>query len=113
MRPSIHSQEMGDLRYADAGVNIDEGNRAVSLIRRTIASTHTAQVLGGIGAFSGLFALEPGSPSGRVLASSTDSVGTKVKIAIATGRHRGIGVTEITHRLSVSAAPPRARSAHQ
>jgi phosphoribosylformylglycinamidine cyclo-ligase len=88
---------MGDLRYADAGVDIDEGNRAVSLIRRSIASTHTAQVLGGIGAFSGLFALEPGAPNGRVLASSTDSVGTKVKIAIATGRHRGIGVDLVNH----------------
>ena len=88
---------MGDLRYADAGVDIDEGNRAVSLIRRSIASTHTAQVLGGIGAFSGLFALEPGAPDGRVLASSTDSVGTKVKIAIATGRHRGIGVDLVNH----------------
>ena len=88
---------MGDLRYADAGVDIDEGNRAVSLIRRSIASTHTAQVLGGIGAFSGLFALEPGSPNGRVLASSTDSVGTKVKVAIATGRHRGIGIDLVNH----------------
>jgi phosphoribosylformylglycinamidine cyclo-ligase len=88
---------MGDLRYADAGVDIDEGNRAVSLIRRTIASTHNAQVLGGIGAFSGLFALEPGSPNGRVLASSTDSVGTKVKVAIATGRHRGIGIDLVNH----------------
>jgi phosphoribosylformylglycinamidine cyclo-ligase len=88
---------MGDLRYADAGVDIDEGNRAVSLIRRSIASTHTAQVLGGIGAFSGLFALEPGAPNGRVLASSTDSVGTKVKIAIATGRHRGIGIDLVNH----------------
>jgi phosphoribosylformylglycinamidine cyclo-ligase len=88
---------MGDLRYADAGVDIDEGNRAVSLIRRTIASTHTPQVLGGIGAFSGLFALEPGAPNGRVLASSTDSVGTKVKVAIATGRHRGIGIDLVNH----------------
>ena len=88
---------MGDLRYADAGVDIDEGNRAVSLIRRTIASTHTAQVLGGIGAFSGLFALEPGSPNGRVLASSTDSVGTKVKVAIATNRHRGTGIDLVNH----------------
>ena len=88
---------MGDLRYADAGVDIDEGNRAVSLIRRTIASTHNSQVLGGIGAFSGLFALEPGSPNGRVLASSTDSVGTKVKVAIATGRHRGIGMDLVNH----------------
>jgi phosphoribosylformylglycinamidine cyclo-ligase len=96
-RPPIHSAAMGDLRYADAGVDIDEGNRAVSLIRRTIASTHSAQVLGGIGAFSGLFALEPDSPNGRVLASSTDSVGTKVKVAIATGRHRGIGIDLVNH----------------
>ncbi len=88
---------MGDLRYADAGVDIDEGNRAVSLIRRTIASTHSAQVLGGIGAFSGLFALEPDSPNGTVLASSTNSVGTKVKVAIATGRHRGIGIDLVNH----------------
>jgi phosphoribosylformylglycinamidine cyclo-ligase len=88
---------MGDLRYADAGVDIDEGNRAVSLIRRTIASTHNPRVLGGIGAFSGLFALEPGSSNGRVLASSTDSVGTKVKVAIAANRHRGIGIDLVNH----------------
>ena len=88
---------MGDLRYADAGVDIDEGNRAVSLIRRTLASTHTPQVLGGIGAFSGLFALDPQRWRDPVLASSTDSVGTKVKIAIATGRHRGIGVDIVNH----------------
>ena len=92
-----YTQMVGDLRYADAGVDIDEGNRAVSLIRRTIASTHTAQVLGGIGAFSGLFALDPGSPTGTVLASSTDSVGTKVKVAIAAGRHRGIGIDLVNH----------------
>ncbi len=88
---------MGDLRYADAGVDIDEGNRAVSLIRRTIASTHNSHVMGGIGAFSGLFALEPGAANGRVLASSTDSVGTKVKVAIATNRHRGIGIDLVNH----------------
>ncbi len=83
---------VGDLRYADAGVDLDEGNRAVSMIRRLLAATHTPQVLGGIGAFSGLFALPQGRYREPVLASSTNSVGTKVKIAIATGRHRGIGV---------------------
>ena len=88
---------MGDLRYADAGVDIDEGNRAVSLIKRTLASTHTPQVLGGIGAFSGLFSLDLQRWRNPVLASSTDSVGTKVKIAIATGRHRGIGVDLVNH----------------
>ena len=88
---------MGDLRYADAGVDIDEGNRAVALIRRTVASTHTARVIGGVGAFSGLFALGGDRWRDPVLASSTDSVGTKVKIAIATGRHRGIGVDLVNH----------------
>lgn len=88
---------MGDLRYADAGVDIDEGNRAVALIRRTVASTHTAQVIGGVGAFSGLFTLDHGHWRDPVLASSTDSVGTKVKIAIATGRHRGIGIDLVNH----------------
>ena len=88
---------MGDLRYADAGVDIDEGNRAVSLIRRTVAATHDSRVLGGIGAFSGLFALGTQRWRDPVLASSTDSVGTKVKIAIATGRHRGIGLDMVNH----------------
>ena len=88
---------MGDLRYADAGVDIDEGNRAVSLIRRAVASTHDGNVLGGIGAFSGLFALGTGRWRDPVLASSTDSVGTKVKVAIATGRHRGIGMDLVNH----------------
>jgi phosphoribosylformylglycinamidine cyclo-ligase len=88
---------VGDLRYADAGVDIDEGNRAVSLIRRTVASTHTPQVLGGIGAFSGLFDFDAASYEHPVLVSSTDSVGTKVKVAIATGRHRGIGVDLVNH----------------
>ena len=88
---------MGDLRYADAGVDIDEGNRAVSLIKRTLASTHGPGVLGGVGAFSGLFALDLQRWREPVLASSTDSVGTKVKIAIAAGRHRGIGVDLVNH----------------
>ena len=93
----IHSPCMGDLRYADAGVDIDEGNRAVSLIRRAVASTHDSNVLGGIGAFSGLFALGTGRWRDPVLASSTDSVGTKVKVAIATGHHRGIGMDLVNH----------------
>jgi phosphoribosylformylglycinamidine cyclo-ligase len=93
----IDSQRMGDLRYADAGVDIDEGNRAVSLIRRTVSATHGSNVLGGIGAFSGLYALGAQRFRDPVLASSTDSVGTKVKIAIATNRHRGIGIDLVNH----------------
>ena len=88
---------MGDLRYVDAGVDIDEGNRAVSLIRRALATTHTQHVLGGLGGFSGLFAFDSARFHDAVLASSTDSVGTKVKVAIATGRHRNIGVDLVNH----------------
>jgi phosphoribosylformylglycinamidine cyclo-ligase len=90
---------VGDLRYADAGVDIEEGNRAVSLIRRTVASTHTPQVLQGIGAYGGLFALDTSKHRNPVLVSSTDSVGTKVRIAIATGRHRGIGIDLVNQSL--------------
>jgi phosphoribosylformylglycinamidine cyclo-ligase len=87
---------MGDLRYIDAGVDIDAGNRAVQMIKRAVTSTHTAQAIGDLGRFAGAYAM----PSGYrepVLISSTDSVGTKVKVAIATGHHRGIGVDLVNH----------------
>jgi phosphoribosylformylglycinamidine cyclo-ligase len=83
---------MGDLRYADAGVDIDEAGRAIALIKRTVEATQGAEVLGGIGAFSGLFTFDTSRWRHPVLVASTDSVGTKVKVAIATGRHRGVGV---------------------
>jgi len=88
---------MGDLRYADAGVDIDEADRAISLIRKMVDATHGPEVLGGIGAFSGLFAFDGSRWRQPVLAASTDSVGTKVKVAIAAGRHRGIGVDLVNH----------------
>jgi phosphoribosylformylglycinamidine cyclo-ligase len=88
---------MGDLRYADAGVDIDAGNRAIDLIRRAVTSTHTPAVLGGIGAFSGLFELDLERWKRPVLVSSTDSVGTKVKVAIAANRHGGIGQDLVNH----------------
>jgi phosphoribosylformylglycinamidine cyclo-ligase len=88
---------MGDLRYADAGVDIDAGDRAVTLIKQTVSGTHGPEVLGGIGAFSGLFAFDTSRWREPVLASSTDSVGTKVKVAIAAGRHRGIGIDLVNH----------------
>jgi phosphoribosylformylglycinamidine cyclo-ligase len=99
---------MGDLRYIDAGVDIDAGNRAVSLIKQAVNSTHTNGVLAGIGRFSGAFAVPKGYEE-PVLVSSTDSVGTKVKVAIATGRHRGIGVDLVNHcvnDIAVSGAEP-------
>lgn len=88
---------MGDLRYVDAGVDIDEGNRAVALIKRTVASTFTSGVLGGLGSFSGLFALDTARHREPVLVASADGVGTKIKIAIATATHRGIGTDLVNH----------------
>jgi phosphoribosylformylglycinamidine cyclo-ligase len=99
---------LGDLRYIDAGVDIDAGNKAVSLIKQAVGSTHTDGVLSGIGRFSGAFAMPTGYIE-PVLVSSTDSVGTKVKVAIATGRHRGIGVDLVNHcvnDIAVSGAEP-------
>jgi phosphoribosylformylglycinamidine cyclo-ligase len=87
---------MGDLRYIDAGVDIDAGNRAVKLIKQAVTSTHTARVLSELGRFASAFELPEGYRK-PVLVSSTDSVGTKVKVAIALNRHRGIGVDLVNH----------------
>ena len=66
---------MGDLRYADAGVDIDEGNRAVSLIRRALATTHTQHVLSGVGGFSGLFSFDSARFHDAVLALGSPALG--------------------------------------
>lgn len=81
--------------YRDAGVDIDEADRAVSAIRRMARATFTKGVLTDIGSFGGCFAL----PKMRqpVLVSSVDGVGTKLKIAFATGRHDTIGEDLVNH----------------
>jgi phosphoribosylformylglycinamidine cyclo-ligase len=81
--------------YRDAGVDIDEADRAVSAIRKMARNTFTKGVLTDIGSFGGCFALpkmkEP------VLVSSVDGVGTKLKIAFATGRNDTIGEDLVNH----------------
>jgi phosphoribosylformylglycinamidine cyclo-ligase len=86
------------ISYKDAGVNIDEADRAVGEIRRMARATFTKGVLTDIGAFGGCFAL-PTAPKLRqpVLVSSVDGVGTKLKIAFATGRHGTIGEDLVNH----------------
>ena len=81
--------------YRDAGVNIDEADRAVSVIRKMARATFTKGVLTEIGSFGGCFAL----PKMRqpVLVSSVDGVGTKLKIAFATGRHNTVGEDLVNH----------------
>ncbi len=83
---------MGSLDYRSAGVDIDAGEEAVRRIKPHVASTTRPEVIGGIGGFGALFALEPGRYDDPVLVSSTDGVGTKAMIATATGRYDTIGI---------------------
>ena len=83
--------------YREAGVDIDEARRAVELIGRVAASTTTPAVLGGVGGFGSLFRLDPAPYPDPVLVASTDSVGTKLKVALALGRHDTIGVDVVNH----------------
>jgi phosphoribosylformylglycinamidine cyclo-ligase len=78
--------------YAAAGVDVDAGQRAVDLIRRHVGSTTRPEVVGGLGGFGGLFALDPSRYREPLLVSSTDGVGTKLLIAQALGRHDTIGI---------------------
>jgi len=80
------------LTYRDAGVDIDEGDRLVELIKPHAKPTLRPEVLAGIGGFGGLFALDVKKYREPVLVSGTDGVGTKLKVAFATGRHDTIGI---------------------
>jgi phosphoribosylformylglycinamidine cyclo-ligase len=83
--------------YREAGVDIDEARRAVELIGRAAASTATPAVLAGIGGFGSLFRFDPEPYPDPVLVASTDGVGTKLKVAVALGRHDTIGVDLVNH----------------
>ncbi|WP_371380693.1 phosphoribosylformylglycinamidine cyclo-ligase [Sporomusa aerivorans] len=80
-----------ELTYRDAGVDIDAGNKAVELMKRHVRSTYRPEVLGDIGGFGGLFALNAGKYRQPVLVSGTDGVGTKLKIAFMADKHDTIG----------------------
>ena len=81
------------LSYAAAGVDIEAYERALERVKPLIAATHGKEVVQGVGPFAGLYAL----PGGRHLAASADGVGTKIKVAIATGHHRVIGADIVNH----------------
>jgi phosphoribosylformylglycinamidine cyclo-ligase len=78
--------------YAAAGVDIDAGERAVDRIKPLVASTRRPEVLGGLGDFGGLFALDTTRYRQPVLVSGTDGVGTKAAVAEATGRLDTVGI---------------------
>ena len=78
--------------YREAGVDVAEAERAVERIARAAGATLTPAVLGGVGGFGALFRFDAGTHPEPVLVSSTDGVGTKLKVAVALGRHDTIGV---------------------
>ncbi len=84
--------------YAAAGVDIDEGSRAVSEMKAAVEATHDNGVLKGVGSFGGVFSakaiLELDDP---VLVASTDGVGTKVELAARLGMVRGVGMDIVNH----------------
>jgi len=84
--------EKSGLTYARAGVDIDAGNRMVDLIKPLVRATARAGADAEIGGFGGLFDLKRAGFTDPVLVAATDGVGTKVKIAIETGRHDTIGI---------------------
>jgi phosphoribosylformylglycinamidine cyclo-ligase len=80
------------LTYARAGVDIDKGNRLVDKIKAIAKSTTRPGVMGDIGGFGGLFSLNVATMDRPVLVSSTDGVGTKLKIAFMMDKHDTVGI---------------------
>ena len=81
------------LSYAAAGVDIAAYERALERVKPLIAATQGPEVAAGVGPFAGVYSL----PGGGRLAASADGVGTKIKVAIAAGMHRGIGIDIVNH----------------
>ena len=80
------------LTYKDAGVDIEAGDALVERIKPLARRTLRPEVVSGVGGFGGLFALPPGKYREPVLVSGTDGVGTKLKLAIAAGKHDTVGI---------------------
>src|SRR5277367_1403472 len=84
------------MNYAEAGVDISLADQAKQRIRRLASRTFTRGVIGGIGSFGAMFALDKKWRE-PVLVSSADGVGTKLKIAAATGIHSSVGADLVNH----------------
>ena len=82
---------MSTISYKDAGVDIDAGNEFVEAIKADVKSTFDSNVIGGIGSFAGAYALPSGYKE-PVILSATDGVGTKLKIAIESGKLDTVGI---------------------
>jgi phosphoribosylformylglycinamidine cyclo-ligase len=83
--------------YVAAGVDIDLGNKVKATLPQLLASTHRREVLGKVGGFGGLFALDLKKYRQPILVSSVDGVGTKLKLAFAMDKHDTIGADLVNH----------------
>ena len=88
---------MSQKAYAAAGVDIDLGNQVKAGLPQLLASTRRREVLGKVGGFGGLFALDVKKYRQPVLVSSVDGVGTKLKLAFAMNRHDTVGQDLVNH----------------
>ncbi|MCT8999004.1 phosphoribosylformylglycinamidine cyclo-ligase [Chelativorans intermedius] len=86
------SGKKNGLSYADAGVDIDAGNALVEKIKPLVRATRRPGADGEIGGFGGLFDLKAAGFADPVLVAANDGVGTKLKVAIESGRHGTVGV---------------------
>ena len=85
------------ISYADAGVSIDNANRAVAKIREFAKGTFNERTLTEIGSFGGMFSGAFPEMSDPVLVASADGVGTKLKLAFETGIHNSVGADLVNH----------------
>ena len=81
--------------YKQAGVNIAAGNEAVERMKRHVARTTRPEVIGGLGGFGGLFAMDREKYKEPILVSGTDGVGTKLKVAFAADKHDTVGIDAV------------------
>ena len=82
----------GKDKYAEAGVDIDAGKKFVEIIKPIISETFKSNVMSDIGGYAGLYSITLGNIKKPVLASSTDGVGTKLKIAFMLDKHDTVGI---------------------
>src|SRR6202049_1316671 len=85
------------ITYKDAGVDIEKSNAAKKRIRKLARETFTPGVLSDIGSFGGMFACNFAGMKEPVLVSSTDGVGTKLKVAVMMNRHNTVGADLVNH----------------
>ena len=91
------STKQPELRYRDAGVNIDAADEALKQVKEDVRRTFDDRVLQDIGSFGAMYRFDPAGMKEPVLVSSVDGVGTKLKLAFMTGIHDTVGIDLVAH----------------